>query len=92
MENILTLHRERSMQRIRRHRTVLAIRDGTDLNFAIPPGCDGLQLIGKNQTGAKSLGLQLHATLALTDTGLPLGLLRRGFDPVVKRPAAAERG
>ena len=90
VENILTPHRERSVQRIRGQRTVLAIQDGTDLNFATRPGCDGLQLIGKNQTGAKSLGLHLHATLAVTDTGLPLGLLRLGFDPVVKRPAAAE--
>ncbi len=90
VENILTPHRGRSVQRIRGQRTVLAIQDGTDLNFATRPGCDGLQLIGKNQTGAKSLGLHLHATLAVTDTGLPLGLLRLGFDPVVKRPAAAE--
>ena len=90
VENILTPHRERSVRRIRGQRTVLAIQDGTDLNFTTRPGCDGLQLIGKNQTGAKSLGLHLHATLAVTDTGLPLGVLRLGFDPVVKRPAAAE--
>ena len=90
VENILAPHRERSVQRIRSQRTVLAIQDGTDLNFATRPGCDGLQLIGKNQTGAKSLGLHLHATLAVTDTGLPLGVLRLGFDPLEKRPAAAE--
>ena len=88
--NILTPHRERSVQRIRGQRTVLAIQDGTDLNFSTRPGCDGLQVIGKNQTGAKSLGLHLHATLAVTDTGLPLGVLRLGFDPAVRRPAAAE--
>ena len=90
VENILAPHRERSVQRIRARRTVLAIQDGTDLNFATRPGCDGLQLIGKNQTGAKSLGLHLHATMAVTDTGLPLGMLRLGFDPLEKRPAAAE--
>ena len=90
VENILAPHRERSVQRIRAQRTVLAIQDGTDLNFATRPGRDGLQLIGKNQTGAKSLGLHLHATMAVTDTGLPLGMLRLGFDPLEKRPAAAE--
>ena len=90
VENILAPHRERSVQRVRAQRTVLAIQDGTDLNFATRPGCDGLQLIGKNQTGAKSLGLHLHATMAVTDTGLPLGMLRLGFDPLEKRPAAAE--
>ncbi len=52
--------------------------------------CDGLQVIGKNQTGAKSLGLHMHATLAVTDTGLPLGVLRLGFDPAKNRSAVAD--
>ncbi len=88
--NILAPHRERSIRRLRGQHTVLAIQDGTDLNFARRPGTDGLQLIGRNQTGAKSLGLHLHATLAVTDTGLPLGVLRLGFDALKKRPEAAE--
>ena len=88
-ENILAPHRARSIQRLRSQRTVLAIQDGTDLNFATRAGCDGLQVIGKNQTGAQSLGLHLHATLAVTGTGLPLGVLRLGFDPAGNRPAAA---
>ena len=52
--NILAPHRERSIQRMRGQRTVLAIQDGTDLNFSRRPGCDGLQLIGRNQTTATS--------------------------------------
>ena len=80
--NILAPHRERSIQRMRGQRTVLAIQDGTDLNFSRRPGCDGLQLIGRNQTTATSLGLHMHATLAVTATGLPLGVLALGFDPV----------
>ena len=92
MENILAPHRERSICRIRGQRTVLAIQDGTDLNFATRPGCDGLEVIGKNQTKATALGLHLHATLAVSDTGLPLGVLRLGFDAAVKRtPEAAKR-
>ena len=79
--NILAPHRERTIQRMRAQKTVLAIQDGTDLNFARRPGCDGLQLIGKNQTRAKSLGLHMHTTLAVTETGLPLGVLKLGFDP-----------
>ncbi|MCY4112019.1 MAG: IS4 family transposase [Chloroflexi bacterium] len=85
--NILAPHRERSIQRIRSQRTVLAIQDGTTLNFATRPGCDGLQVVGKNQTGATSLGLHLHATLAVSGTGLPLGVPRLGFDAVSKRSA-----
>ena len=80
--NILAPHRERSIQRMRGQRTVLAIQDGTDLNFSRCPGCDGLQLIGKNQTTATSLGLHMHTTLAVSATGLPLGVLALGFDPV----------
>ena len=80
--NMLAPHRERSIRRMRGQKTVLAIQDGTDLNFSRRPGCDDLQLIGKNQTGASSLGLHMHATLAVTETGLPLGVLETGFDPV----------
>ena len=90
--NILAPHRERTIQRIRSQRTVLAIQDGTDLNFATRPGCDDLHVIGKNQTGAQSLGLHMHATLAVSDTGLPLGVLRLGFDPVKKGSASDRQG
>ena len=88
--NILRPHRERSIQRMRGQETVLALQDGTDLSFATRPGCTGLQVIGKNQTKAASLGLHLHATLAVTDKGLPLGILRLGYDPVA-RPGAKKR-
>ncbi len=91
VENILAPHRERTVCRIRGQRTVLAIQDGTDLNFATRPGCDGLEVIGRNQTSAKTLGLHLHATLAVSDTGLPLGVLRLGFDAAVKRTPEAEK-
>ena len=82
--NILAPHRERTIGRMRGQRMVLAIQDGTDLNFSRRPGCEGLQLVGKNQTGATSLGLHLHATLAVTGAGLPLGVLALGFDPQAK--------
>ena len=88
---ILAPHRERSIQRIRGQKTVLAIQDGTDLNFSRRPGCDGLQVIGRNQTRASSLGLHLHATLAVTEAGLPLGVLKLGFDPVKPRSQEKEK-
>ena len=83
VKNILAPHRARSIARMRGQRTVLAIQDGSDLNFARRPQTDGLQIIGKNQTSAKTLGLHLHATLAVTESGLPLGVLRLGFDEVL---------
>ncbi len=84
---ILAPHRERSVQRLRGQSTVLALRDGTDLSFPTRPGCDGLEIIGRNRTGVQSLGLSLHATLAVTGTGLPLGVLDLNFDQVVSAPA-----
>ena len=88
--NILAPHRERTICRMRGQTTVLAIQDGTDLNFTTRPGCDGLQVIGSNQTRATALGLHMHATLAVTETGLPLGVLRLGFDATAKRAPKAE--
>ena len=42
--NIVAPHRARTVQRMREHDTVLCIQDGTDLNFATRPGCEGLEL------------------------------------------------
>ena len=85
--NILAPHRERSLQRMRDRRLVQCLQDGSDLNFATRPGCAGLEVIGRNQTGTGTLGLHLHLTLATTPQGLPLGVLRCGFGP-----ADPERG
>ena len=87
VENILAPHRARSVQRMRRQDTVLCLQDGSDLNFATRPGCAGLRIIGRNQTSARTLGLHLHATLAVNPQGLPLGVLRCGFDPAGKDDA-----
>ena len=64
---------------MRGQRTVLCIQDGSDLNFATRPGCEGLEVIGRNQTRSQTLGLHLHLTLAVNEKGLPLGVLRCGF-------------
>ena len=89
-QNILRPHRERTLRRMRAEPTVLCIQDGTDLNFATRPGCEGLGVIGTNQTGAQTLGLHLHSTLAVTPSGLPLGVLNARF--VAPQPKAADRG
>lgn len=74
--NILAPHRARTVQRMRGQQTVLCIQDGTDFNFATRPHCEGLGIIGRNQTTSETLGLHLHLTLAVTGEGLPLGVLR----------------
>ena len=89
VRNILAQHRERGIERARRQRTVLAIQGGTDLNFATRPGNAGPEVVDPNRKDAKSLGLRLNATLAVTDSGLPLGVLRVGFDSTKTRPPDA---
>lgn len=76
MENILAPHREQTIRRMKAERTVLAIQDGSDLNFNNLTQCEGLGLIASNQTGAKSFGLHLHSSFAVNTSGLPLGVLR----------------
>ena len=73
---ILQPHRQQTLRRMAGQKVVLCVHDTTDLNYAHRPACRGLGIIGKNQTRTESAGLALHSTLALTDEGLPLGLLR----------------
>jgi len=55
------------------------VQDGTDLNFATHPECDGLGIIGKNGKRASgTLGLHMHPTLAVGTDGIPLGVPRIG--------------
>lgn len=75
MQSILEPHSARTLQRMKAHRTVLCIQDGTDLNYSTLVQCEGLGCIGTNQTGARSAGLHLHSTLAVTTEGVPLGVL-----------------
>ena len=75
MNAILAPHRERTVHRMRAQPTVLCIQDGSDLNYNSLTKCEGLGVIGTNQTSAQSRGLHLHSTLVVTTDGLPLGLL-----------------
>ena len=87
MDHILLPHRERTVRRMQAQRTVLCVQDGSDLNYTALAHCTGLGELSANQTGAKSRGLHLHSTLALTATGLPLGVLRaQGLAPEPKSP------
>lgn len=76
MPNILMPHRQRTIRRMQGQKTVLCIQDGTDLDYSGLAQCDGLGVIGTNQTSAKSRGLHMHSTLAVAPNGLPLGVLR----------------
>ena len=95
MDHILQPHRDRTVRRMQGQHTVLCVQDGSDLNYTGLAACTGLGEIGTNQTGAKSRGLHLHTTLAISTGGLPLGVLRAQClapepkAPEDKRPAYA---
>lgn len=75
-DSILGGHRRQTIRRIKGRSRVLAIQDTTDLDFSERLHCNGLGDTGTNQTGAVSHGLKMHSTLALSEEGLPLGVLR----------------
>lgn len=87
MGHILKPHRERTVRRMKAQRTVLCIQDGSDLDYTSLAQCEGLGVIGTNQTSAQSRGLHLHTTLAVAPNGLPLGVLRaQCVAPKLKSP------
>jgi len=75
-ESLLESHRARTLRRMSQEPTVLIVQDSTDLNFSTRRQCQGLGQIGTNQTGAKSRGLRLHSSMALSQSGLPLGMVK----------------
>lgn len=75
MRSMLAPHRQRTLQRMMAQPLVLCVQDGTELNYSSLAQCEGLGPLGTNQTGARSMGLHLHSTLALTADGVPLGVL-----------------
>ena len=76
---VLAPHREKTTERMRTQDTVLCIQDGTDISYSTRPECGGLETIGRNQTSCEAKGVHLHATLAINDEGLPLGVLRCAY-------------
>jgi hypothetical protein len=88
---MLAPHRGRTLQRMKAQPTVLCIQDGTDVNYSGLAQCEGLGSIGTNQTGARSPGLHLHSTLAVTTEGLPLGVLSARCDAPPAKPERDDR-
>ena len=92
MQAMLAPHRQRTLQRMMAQPLVLCVQDGTELNYTNLAQCQGLGALGTNQTGARSMGLHLHSTLALTAQGLPLGVLDANCQaPTTGAPARTSR-
>lgn len=72
-EAIRDAHHQSTLERLRQHSVVLALQDTSTLNYSTHPQTEGLGPIGTRRQ--KIIGLLLHSTLAVTPSGLPLGLL-----------------
>jgi hypothetical protein len=72
-EAILVSHVQATIQRLQTHPVALCAQDTTALNYSTHRKTQGLGPISNNRD--KTIGLLLHATLALSPTGQPLGLL-----------------
>ena len=91
VEAILAPHRARTVQRMKAHPTVLCIQDGSDLNYSGLARCEGLGVMGANQTGARGSGLHLHSTLVVSTEGLPIGVLKAQFTAPAAKSAEDAR-
>lgn len=84
-------HRQQTIRRMANEKTALIIQDTMEMNFSARLHCEDLGLIGKNQTGAESLGLKMHSRLALNTRGMPLGVLSAQVYAGKKKSKAEDR-
>ncbi len=70
---IIAAHREATLERMKEHTVVLAIQDKTELDLGERKRTIGLGAIS-NQAGK---GLHVHNVLAVSELGVPLGLLEQ---------------
>ena len=61
-------------ERLKEHKTVVAVQDTTTLNYSAHPATDGLGFIGSKKEGGP-IGLIVHNTMAYSLQGTPMGLL-----------------
>lgn len=73
-EAITMTHREQTIERMKKHDTVLAIQDTTTIDFSGHLETEGLGIFGRSKT---DYGFLCHTTLAVTPDGKPLGILDR---------------
>jgi hypothetical protein len=88
-EAIIQVQREQTLARMRGMERVLLVQDTTSLNFSSHASVEGLGLLENGQ----SRGLFAHSTLAVSQTGVPLGLLEQQVwvRPVEEQGKGAKR-
>lgn len=71
-ENLQEGHLQETLKRIKKSKVLLIAQDTTSVNY------NGLQSsigLGNNSTSAKALGLLVHSSYILNESGLPYGIL-----------------
>ena len=74
-EKIISPHILNTALRIKGHSRVVIVQDSSSIDFSRHQKTKGLGMMHTFDDGGELTGLMLHATLALTEKGLPLGLL-----------------
>ncbi|MEW5961266.1 MAG: IS4 family transposase [Chloroflexota bacterium] len=74
---LIAPHQQRTVERMSQYPLVLAVQDTTFFNYSHHPQTEGLGEIGNKKQQQRGFGL--HSTLALTPTGVPLGILTQQF-------------
>ena len=83
-EAIRASHREKTVERVKEYKTVLALQDTTSLNDTMHQATSGLGPIDGNGSN----GMHVHSVLATSSDGIPLGLVHQQVwsrDPEKKR-------
>ena len=80
VDNLLSTHCQRSVRRLTGCETVLILQAGTDFRFIPRFVRPGSKAVGRYINSSKAPDLQLHASLAVTEQGLPLGVLGLNYD------------
>lgn len=74
---VIEPHIQRTTQRMKDYELVLAVQDTTFFNYTHHSHTEGLGEIGNKRQNQRGFGM--HSTLAMTPTGMPLGLLTQAF-------------
>ena len=83
-EAIRASHRDKTVERVKEYKVVLAVQDTTSLNYTTHKATSGLGPIDGNG----SHGMHVHSVLAVSSDGVPLGLVHQQVwsrDPEKKR-------
>ena len=89
---ILATHISKTVERIERHKVILAIQDTSYFTYSNHKKTTGLGIIctkvGTNIKNIETKGLIMHTTLAVSTKGLPLGILDQ---KIYARPEISEK-